>query len=66
MLLFRAQRTGSVAIDDPKAVFEEQYQLKEKRSPLGLSLFAFKLAFPKAAPLLGIFQTIASRFTPRF
>ena len=55
-----------MAIDDPKAVFEEQYQLKEKRSPLGLSLFAFKLAFPKAAPLLGIFQTIASRFTPRF
>src|SRR5450755_2815888 len=52
-----------MAIDDPKAVFEQQYMKEEEQSALGLVVITGKLAFPKAALPLGIFQKVANRFT---
>ena len=52
-----------MAIDDPRAAFEQQYMHEEQKSALGLAIFTGKLAFPKAALLLGIFQNVANRFT---
>ncbi len=52
-----------MAIDDPKAVFERQYVQEEEKSALGLALFMGKLAFPKGALPLGIFQKVVDRFT---
>lgn len=47
-----------MAIDDPKAAFEQQYMQQQEKSALGLALFTAKLAFPKAALPLGIFQKL--------
>jgi hypothetical protein len=52
-----------MAIDDPKAAFEQQYMQEEERSPLGLTLFTGKLAFPHAALPLEMFRIVADRFT---
>ena len=52
-----------MAIDDPKAAFEQQYMKEEEKSPLGLTIFATKLALPKAALPLEIFRKVADRFT---
>ena len=52
-----------MAIDDPKAAFEQQYMQEEEKSPLGLTLFTGKLAFPHAALPLEIFRKVADRFT---
>ena len=52
-----------MAIDDPKAAFEQQYMQEEGKSPLGLSIFIGKLAFPKAALPLEIFRKVVERFT---
>jgi hypothetical protein len=42
-----------MAIDDPKAVFEQQYMQEGEKSALGLAVFTGKLAFPTAALPLG-------------
>lgn len=52
-----------MAIDDPKAAFEQQCMQEEEGSPLGLAVFTAKLAFPKAALPLEIFRKVADRFT---
>jgi hypothetical protein len=52
-----------MAIDDPKAAFERQYMQEEEKSPLALTIFTGKLAFPKAALPLEIFRKVADRFT---
>ncbi len=52
-----------MAIDDPKAAFEQQYMRNEEKSPLALTIFTGKLAFPKAALPLEIFRKVADRFT---
>lgn len=52
-----------VAIDDPKAKFEEQYLGEEENSPLGITIVAGKIAFPKAALPLEIFKKVADRFS---
>ncbi len=52
-----------MAIDDPKAAFEQQYMQEEEKSALGLVAFTGKLAFPKAALPLEIFRRVANRFT---
>ena len=52
-----------MAIDDPKAAFEQQYMREDERSPLSLTVFTGKLAFPKAALPLEIFRKVAERFT---
>lgn len=52
-----------MAIDNPKAAFEQQYMHEEEESPLALAVFAGKLAFPKAALPLEIFRKVAERFT---
>src|SRR5271157_6048708 len=52
-----------MAIDDPKGAFEQQYMQEDEQSPLGLAVFAGKLAFPKAALPLEIFQKVMNRFT---
>lgn len=52
-----------MAIDDPKVAFEQQYMQAGEKSALELVVFTGKLAFPKAALLLGIFQNVANRFT---
>jgi hypothetical protein len=52
-----------MAIDDPKAAFEQQYMQEEEKSALGPALRTGKLAFPKAALPFGIFQNVANRFT---
>ena len=51
-----------MAIDDPKAAFEQQYMREEEKSPLELTVFTGKLAFPKAALPLEIFRKVADRF----
>jgi hypothetical protein len=56
-------RSYIMAIDDPKAAFEQQYMKREEKSPLGLTIFTGKLAFPKAALPLEIFRKVAERFT---
>jgi hypothetical protein len=52
-----------MAIDDPKAAFEQQYMQEGEKSPLGLTVFTGKLAFPKAGLPLEIFRKVADRFT---
>jgi hypothetical protein len=52
-----------MAIDDPKAAFEQQYMQEEEKSPLGLTVFTGKLAFPKVGLPLEIFRKVADRFT---
>jgi hypothetical protein len=52
-----------MAIDDPKAAFEQQYMREEEKSPLAVTIFTGKLAFPKAALPLEIFRKVAERFT---
>jgi hypothetical protein len=52
-----------MAIDDPKAAFEQQYLPRDGQSPLGLVVFTGKLAFPKAALPLEMFRTVVDRFT---
>jgi len=52
-----------MAIDDPKAAFEQQYMQDGEKSAVGLVAFTGKLAFPQAALPLGIFQKVAERFT---
>jgi hypothetical protein len=58
-----AGEAESMAIDDPKGAFQQQYMRKEEKSPLGLAIFAGKLAFPKAGLPLEIFRKVADRFT---
>jgi len=50
-------------IDDPKAAFEKEYMQPEGRSPLPLTVFVGKLAFPKAALPLEIFRKVADRLS---
>lgn len=52
-----------MAIDNPKEKFEQEYMQEEEKSPLGLTVFVGKLAFPKAALPLEMFQKVANRFT---
>ena len=52
-----------MAIDKPKEAFEQQYMQAERKSPLELTVFTAKLAFPKAALPLEIFKRVAERFT---
>jgi hypothetical protein len=52
-----------VAIDNPKEAFEQQYMREEEKTPLEMTVFTGKLAFPKAALLLEIFGKVADRFT---
>ena len=52
-----------MAIDDPKAAFEQQYMREEEKSPIALIVLTGKLAFPKAAMPLEIFRKVAERFT---
>jgi hypothetical protein len=52
-----------VAIDNPKEAFEQQYMREEEKTPLELTVFTGKLAFPKAALPLEIFSKVADRFT---
>jgi hypothetical protein len=52
-----------MAIDDPIDAFEQHYMQEEERSPLAITLFTGKLAFPKAALPLEIFRKVADRFT---
>jgi hypothetical protein len=52
-----------MAIDDPKGAFERKYMQEEEKSPLGLTVFVGKLAFPNAALPLEIFRKVADRFT---
>jgi hypothetical protein len=52
-----------MAIDDPKAAFEKEYMQPEERSPLPLTVFVGKLAFPKAALPLEIFRTVWDRLS---
>ncbi len=52
-----------MAIDDPKAAFEQRYMGEEEKSLLELTVFAGKLALPKAAMPLEIFKKVAQRFT---
>src|SRR5258707_5786804 len=51
-----------MAIDDPKAAFEEQYFKEQEKSPVPLTLFTGKLAFPQTALLLEIFQKVHDHF----
>lgn len=51
-----------MAIDNPKTAFEEQYMKEEEKSPVGLTVFTGKLAFPKAALPLEIFRKVHERF----
>jgi hypothetical protein len=52
-----------MAIDNPKEKFEQQYMQERQRSPFDLAILAGKLAFPKAALLLEIFQNVRDRLT---
>jgi hypothetical protein len=52
-----------VAIDNPKEAFEQQYMREEEKTPLELTVFTGKLAFPNAALPLEIFSKVADRFT---
>lgn len=47
-----------MAIDDPKAAFEQQYMRQDQESPLELALLTGELAFPKAALLAEIFLKV--------
>jgi hypothetical protein len=50
-----------MAIDDPKAAFEKHYIKEKPPAANELALNIAKLAFPKAALPLGIFQNIWKR-----
>ncbi|MGA1984945.1 MAG: hypothetical protein ABSG72_01655 [Candidatus Sulfotelmatobacter sp.] len=52
-----------MAIDNPKEAFEQQYMREEEKTPLEMTVFTSKLAFPKAALPLEIFRRVADRFT---
>ena len=52
-----------MAIDDPKAAFEKQYMREEEKSPLELTIFAGKVAFPKAGLLLEILRKAVKAFS---
>jgi hypothetical protein len=52
-----------MAIDNPKEKFEQQYVQGQERSPFDLAILAGKFAFPKATPLLQIFQTVRDKLT---
>lgn len=52
-----------MSIDDPKAAFEREYMQPVERSPLPLTVFVGKLAFPKAALPLEIFRKVADRLS---
>jgi hypothetical protein len=52
-----------VAIDNPKEAFEQQYMREEEKTPLEMTAFTGKLAFPKAALPLEIFKKVADRLT---
>jgi hypothetical protein len=56
-------RQVPMAIDNPKEAFDKQYMQDDERSPLGLTVFAGKLAFPQAGGALEIFRKVAERFT---
>lgn len=51
-----------MAIDNPKEAFEQQYMKEEENTPLEMTVFTGKLAFPKAALPLEIFRKVADRF----
>jgi ribosomal 50S subunit-associated protein YjgA (DUF615 family) len=55
-------REAGMAIDDPRAAFEQQYLKEEEKSPVGIAAFTGKLAFPKAAFLFEIFQRVHDHF----
>lgn len=50
-------------IDNPKEAFEQQYMKQEEETPLELTVFAGKLAFPKLGLPLEIFKKVSQRFT---
>jgi hypothetical protein len=52
-----------MAIDNPKEKFEQQYMEEAGKSPFDLAIFAGKLAFPKAALPLEIFQKVRDKLT---
>jgi hypothetical protein len=53
-----------MAIDQPRKVFSDiYYPESEDKSPLELVVFGGKLAFPKAAMPLELFQNIYNRLT---
>jgi len=52
-----------MAIDNPIDAFEQQYMQEEEKSPLGITIFTGKLAFPKAVLPLEILRKVADRFT---
>jgi hypothetical protein len=51
-----------MAIDDPKAAFEQQYLKEDERSSVGIAVFTGKLAFPKVAFLFEIFNKVHAHF----
>jgi hypothetical protein len=51
-----------MAIDDPKAAFEQHYLDDDEHSPNDIALYGAQLTFPQAALPLSIFQKIWSRF----
>jgi hypothetical protein len=51
-----SEEAGGMAIDNPKAAFEQQYMQEKEESAFGLAVFTGKLAFPKAAMPLEIFD----------
>jgi hypothetical protein len=54
----------TVAIDDPRAKFEDQYLRDEEKSPaVEIAIFLGKLALPQAAIPLEIFEKVQKRFT---
>jgi|SRR5882672_6888614 len=52
-----------MAIDNTKEAFEQQYMKEEEKTPLELTVFVGKLAFPKLGLPLEIFTKVAQRFT---
>ena len=52
-----------MAIDNPKEKFEQQYMREPEKSLFDLAIFGGKLAFPKAALPLEIFQKVRDRLT---
>ena len=51
-----------MAIDDPKAAFEQQYLKEEEKSPVGMTVSVGKLAFPQGGFLFDIFGKVYDRF----
>jgi hypothetical protein len=50
-----------VPIDDPNAAFAEQYFKDQEQSQVGLAVFVGRLALPKAALPLEVFQKVRER-----